>query len=80
MLHRFTLVSRQCNQTAGRQHFAPMGTVHRFQQLRRQQHHATLLITFRWQRQGEVRLFECLEQIKTDVAVTQLVTGQRSRQ
>ena len=57
-----------------------MSTVERSQQLRGQQHRAALHVTFGWQRQGEVRFFQRLEQIKADMPVTQLVAGQRGCQ
>ncbi|MNQ81835.1 hypothetical protein D3C85_968720 [compost metagenome] len=57
-----------------------MRAVQRLKQLRGQQHRATLQITFRWQRQGEVRFFQSLEQIQADMPMAQLVTGQSRRQ
>ena len=57
-----------------------MGTVQRFKQLRRQQHRTTLHITFRWQRQGEVRFLERLEHIQAHMTVAQLMAGQGRRQ
>ncbi|MNO67940.1 hypothetical protein D3C76_587570 [compost metagenome] len=57
-----------------------MGAIQGFQQLRRQQHRAALQVTFRGQRQGEVRLLECLEQVQADMPVAQLVAGQCRRQ
>ncbi|MNW19457.1 hypothetical protein D3C71_2194540 [compost metagenome] len=54
-----------------------MGTVQRFKQLRGQYHRATVQITFRGQRQGEIRFFQRLEQVQTHMTVAQLVTGQR---
>ncbi|MNI53055.1 hypothetical protein D3C73_1078700 [compost metagenome] len=80
LLHVLALVRGQGNQAAGCQHLAPMGAIQGFQQLRRQQHRATLQVAFRRQRQGEVRLLERLEQVQADMPVPQLVTGQCRRQ
>ncbi|MNE32946.1 hypothetical protein D3C80_1265800 [compost metagenome] len=57
-----------------------MGAFHGFQQLRGQQAGTGLHLAFRRQGQGEVRLLERLEQVKADVTVPQLVTGQCPRQ
>ncbi|MNZ32075.1 hypothetical protein D3C78_493960 [compost metagenome] len=76
----FSPIGGQRHQRAGRQHLAPVGAFHGFQQLRGQQAGTGLHLAFRRQGQGEVRLLERLEQVKADVTVPQLVTGQCARQ